>query len=137
MRPFNRLDKCWMRRVAEDLEVMELCVEDDGDDDLLALSPGDCIGELSESIDGAVGSAVVAGTEAKYSAPELGMFVTLPTRSLLLLNVCVGDRSSPRSSKVRVRCRGTAVAAAAAALYDCSRGDQEPLLEWPFLLELR
>lgn len=95
------------------------------------------LGELRESIDGADGGDVEAGTEARYSAPALGMLLTLPTRFLLLRRVCVGDRVPLRSSSVRVRWRGAVpyVPSSQMLVFDGRRA--VPFLVEPVLLDVR
>ena len=66
-----------------------------------AISPGDCTDEPKDFIDGAAGGEVDAGTEARYSAPGLGMS-RLPILVLLLLNALLDERSLRLSSSVFV-----------------------------------
>lgn len=82
-------------------DVIESAVpEDIGDIDRVpGCGEGDCTGEPNEDIDGADGTWVDIGTDAKYSAPEEGASLCL---LLLLPRTAVGDRSRLPSSIVAV-----------------------------------
>lgn len=82
-------------------EVIESAVpEDIGDIDRVpGCGEGDCTGEPSEDIDGADGTCVDIGTDAKYSAPEEGASLCL---LLLLPRTAVGDCPRLPSSIVAV-----------------------------------
>lgn len=85
---------------------MESAVPDDiGDIERVpGCGEGDCTGDPREEMEGADGTCVCIGTDARYSAPEDGI-----SRCLLLLlpRIAVGDWSRPLPSRVAVRGRDT------------------------------